>query len=206
MKTKSIVIISIILLYSLSIQAQMKFGIRAGISSTLVKLENFNSLNYKLEYNRGDFGYHAGVISQLKITKLFIQPELLFSVTKADVAFSDFSTGSPKQLGRQNFYSLDLPVIAGVKLGAFKIEIGPEASWIINSKSAMMNDNHIDLNLNTITFGYQAGIGVELESLIIDAKYQGALSDLGTGMNVGNSSVKFTQRMSEIIVSMGYLF
>jgi len=192
------------MVFGLSVQAQMQFGIRAGISSTLCKLGNLNDQSYKLEYNRGDFGYHAGVISKLKISRLFIQPELIFSVSKSDIAFTDL--GNPKQLGRQTFNSLDLPVMVGVKFGPLKIEVGPEASWIINSKSTLLDDNHVTMDLNTIIFGYQAGLGVELGSLVIDAKYEGEFSKLGTGMNVGNSHVAFDQTMSGIVVSLGYLF
>lgn len=206
MKTKTLVIISMIIVFGLPTQAQMKFGIRAGVSSTICKLGNFNDPNYQLEYNRGDFGYHAGLISQLKISRLFIQPELIFSISKSDIAFTVLNSGNPEQLGRQSFYSLDLPVIAGVKLGAFKIELGPEASWIISSKSTVLDQNNVSMNLNPIVFGYQAGLGVELGDLLIDAKYEGEFGKLGTGMKVGISSVSFNQTMSGIVVSMGYLF
>jgi hypothetical protein len=204
MKTKNLLIAAFIMTLSLSARAQMSYGLRVGISSSNIKLENSSSADYKIDYSRGDIGYHFGVIAKLKIVKFFVQPELLFSTAKVDMSYtgSDDST----RLGRQVFNSLDLPIMVGIKLSAFKLEVGPVGTLLLSTKSSLLDEQNVDQDLNNMTIGYQAGIGVELGGLIIDAKYQGNLSKLGTGMDIGNTTVNFDQRMNQWIVSVGYLF
>jgi hypothetical protein len=208
MKTRNLVLVSIIIAFTISVQAEIQFGLRAGISSTTVNIKNFNNPNYKLEYNKGDFGYHFGGIAQYKLSLLFIQPELLYTISKTDVAFTDVNgANNTKQLGRQVFNSIDLPVMVGLKLRVFKFQVGPVVTWMINSKSAMLESNNVSPTLNSFIFGYQAGLGVQLSSLLLDAKYEANLSSLGTGMEIGGTThVKFDQMMSGFKISIGYLF
>lgn len=186
--------------------SQIKFGIRGGINSSNMKIKDFTGDDYKLEYNTGQFGYHFGVMGQVKILSAFIQPELLFTVAKYDVKLTNTAT-SESEAGTQKFNKLDVPVMAGVKLGVFKLQAGPVATVMINSKSDVLDD-HDDFKqkFKTATIGYQAGIGLELSSLLLDLKYEGNLSKFGDGINVGNNSFEFDQRMSQIILSLGFLF
>ncbi len=206
MKTRILLPVVLFLSISLSIEAQFSYGIRVGMSSSNMKLKNFTTQDYQLKYNRGDFGYHFGVIGKVKLLKFFIQPELLFSVAKVDLSYQDLTTFDSIHYGKENFYSLDLPVMAGYKLGPLKLEVGPVATWLFGYKSSLMDSYNLKQNLNTMTVGYQAGLGVELGGLIIDAKYEGNLSKLGTGMKIAGTDVKFDQRLSKLLLSVGYLF
>jgi hypothetical protein len=208
MKTKNLVLLATILFLSLTLNAQVKFGIRAGISSSNIKLKDYKAEGYELEYNKGKYGYHFGVMSRIKIAKLFIQPEVLFSTAKTDILYIDLKDPQKpvRTPGRQNFNKIDIPVMVGFKVAIFKLQVGPVATFILNTKSDLLDEKKVEQNLQGATVGYQAGIGVELSSLLLDAKYEGNLSKLGSSMEKDGTKVNFDQRMSQFIFSIGYLF
>jgi hypothetical protein len=206
MKAKKLILIALITSLAFSVQAKINIGIRAGISSSTVKLKDYNNPDFRLGYKSGDLGYHFGVIGQVKVLKFFVQPELLFSVAKTAVTYKDTGPNATLQYGKQAFYKLDLPIMVGIKLRALKLQVGPVATWQISSKSTLLDKYNINPDLKAATIGYQAGIGLELGSLLLDVKYEGSLSKLGAGMNIGGNQVNFDQRMSAWIGSIGYFF
>jgi hypothetical protein len=187
--------------------AQLKFGIRGGINSAYVKPQEFTNTDYLLEYKSGDVGFHFGGMAQLKIGSLVLQPEILFSTAKTDIKLTDLNGSSAtEEVGKQKFNKLDVPIIAGVKLGPIKLQAGPIATVQLNSKSDLLEENGIKQAYKGATIGYQAGIGLELTSLLIDLKYEGNLSQFGDGMKIGGQTFNFDQRMSQLILSLGFLF
>jgi hypothetical protein len=187
--------------------AQVKFGIRGGINSAYVKPQEFNNSDYLLEYKSGDIGFHFGGMAQIKLGKVFIQPEVLFSTAKTDIKLTDLGGSSTvEEVGKQKFNKLDVPIIAGVKLGPLKLQLGPVATVQLNSKSDLLKDNGIEQAYKGATIGYQAGLGLELSSLLIDVKYEGNLSQFGDGVKIGEQTFNFDQRMNQVILSLGFLF
>jgi hypothetical protein len=206
MKTRLAIFTVILLCMAQFSEAQIKFGIRGGINSARVKLKDFYSQDYKLEYAKGDPGYHFGVMSQIKLLGIFVQPEILFTTAKNDVQITDLVNGSDPDPGKQKFYKLDVPVIVGYKLGPLKLQAGPVGTFMLGSKSPLLDKYNMEQNFKGATFGFQAGVGLELSSLLVDVKYEGNLSRLGDGVNIGGEQFNFDQRMSQWIFSIGYLF
>ena len=103
--------------------AQVRFGIRGGV--------NFSRLNSSTEVNTGNFkitcpnysviGYHVGLISQIELFKLFVQPELLFSSIRNDLDVYDLNSANPGEATsvKQTLNRIDVPVMVGIK---FKIQ------------------------------------------------------------------------------------
>jgi len=204
MKSRLLILIALCLSFSLSGQA-IKFGIRGGINSSQVKVSDFSGSSYELDYAKGSkIGYHFGVITQIKLLGIFLQPELLFTTAKNDIKISDINNN--EFFGHQNFYKIDVPVLAGIKLGPLKLQAGPVATMALGSTSDLLDQYNIHQTFSGATFGYQAGVGLELASLLIDVKYEGNLSKLGDAIEIGNTRYNFDQRMSQWILSIGYLF
>lgn len=208
MKLKHIALIFIALLVFAPGQAQLKFGIRGGIGSSNIKLKEFSSPDYKLDYKSSQVGFHFGVVSQLKLGMFVLQPELLFSTVRTDLSYTDLTTGPDpvEQIGKQSFNKLDLPVIAGVKIGPLKLQAGPIASVVLNSKSDLLKENGVNQAYKGMTIGYQAGLGLELGTLLLDVKYEGSLSKFADGITIGGENFNFDQRINQLILSIGFLF
>ena len=188
--------------------AQLKFGIRGGVNSANFKVKEYKNAEYKLDYaSSTEIGFHFGVMGQLKVVNFVLQPELLFSTAKTEVKFTDLGDNNAVPvIGQQKFNKLDMPVIAGFKFGPLKLQAGPVATVILNSKSDLLEENGIDHAYKGATIGYQVGAGIELTSLLLDVKYEGNLSALGDGVSIGNQDFNFDQRMNQWILSIGFLF
>ena len=206
------IIASIILLFcTLALNAQLSFGIRGGINSGNIKLNNFDGGEYDLAYARGPLGFHVGGIMQIKLLSVFVQPELLFSTTKADVKLtikdvSNLQNPPVVDLGEQRFSKIDIPIMAGVKLGPLKLQAGPVATMKLGTKIKDIDTNELKQEFSGATLGYQAGVGIELANLLLDVKYEGNLSKLGDGVTIAGRNYSFDQRMNQWILSVGFLF
>ncbi len=185
--------------------ADFNYGIRAGVSTVSdVKVQDLTQgTDYILDYAKGDPGFHFGGLAKLQILKFFVQPEVLFSVTRTDLQFHVPGRLTPV-IGKQSFRKLDVPVMAGMKFGPFKVQAGPVATMKINTKMDFEDDYTMQQDYKGATFGYQAGIGLELSSLVLDVKYEGSLSRFGTGATFGDHEVEFDQRISQWVLSLGF--
>lgn len=77
---------------------------------------------------------------------------------------------------------------------------GPIASVNINSKLDEAPDTVSDADFSGATFGYQAGLGIDIGNLSIEGKYEGGLSKLTE--NVG--SYDTDNRMNQWVLSLGF--
>ena len=207
MRFKHIALFIITLLIFTPGQAKVRFGIRGGISSSSIKLKEFDTPDYLLDYKSSQVGFHFGAIAQLELGMFVLQPELLFSTVRTDLSFTDLTVAEPtEKIGKQSFNKLDLPIIAGVKFGPLKLQAGPVASVVLGSKSDLLEENGVNQAYKGMTIGYQAGIGLELSALLLDVKYEGNLSKFGDGITIGGESINFDQRINQLILSLGFLF
>ncbi len=193
-------------------QAQIKFGLRGGVSSSTIKIDETigsqaDEYYYQLKSGDAMIGYHFGAMMRVTLFGFFIQPELLFSSTGGEVMVEDLKT-SITSTKLQTYRKVNIPVMAGFKLGPARLQAGPVASFVLSSEPALKDviDN-VDEDFKSATFGYQAGIGVDLlKFLAIDLKYEGNLSKLGEGINIGNYTANFDTRNPQIILSVGIMF
>ena len=102
--------------------------------------------------------------------------------------------------------NLDIPVMLGLKLGAFRIQGGPVAHMFLNSKSELDDIEGFDLNFDEWTYGYQAGLGLDLGKLMIDVKYEGNFNKLGDQISFDGRDYNFDDRPGKLVASLGITF
>jgi hypothetical protein len=200
---KKLFLYTLITLFSTGIVfSQFKLGARGGLSVNNIKIiQNDNDL-HKISYEKG-MGFHFGLTSQLQISKLFIQPELLFSTSTHDVSVDDIRENGLSEIGKQRFNKFDIPIIAGLKFdNNFKIGAGPVFSRVVSSKSDVLEEDE----RNKATMGYQLVAGFDWRKFNFEARYEGNLSKYGSGVRVGGATYDFDKRTSQLILSMAYYF
>jgi len=189
------------------LHAQLTYGFRGGINSSNVKLDIARIGNYSFDYARSGLGFHAGGILQWKISDFFVQPEVLFTSARADVRLTIHDFVAPDTVnGEQRFNRIDIPLIAGYKLGPVKLQTGPVLIMSLGSNSKLLDDYNIRQEFSPVTVGYQFGLGVELTSLLLDLKYEGNFGYSGNGININGSPYEMQQWTNQIILSLGFLF
>ena len=78
-------------------------------------------------------GFHFGLFGRIKIANFFVQPELLFTSSGGQVKVQDI-TSNTETIKNQTYNKIDIPVLAGLKFGPARIEVGPVASFMLITK------------------------------------------------------------------------
>jgi len=206
-------------------QAQLlKFGLRAGVSSTDLNADDLFITNadafQDLKVKAGDarIGIHGGIFARINVPVLpiYIQPELLFSSVGGEYQVTSVVNNVETQTSVKdvNFSRLDIPVLLGTKFGPLRLNAGPIFTFILNEDNgfaaAVREASQItnaEQDNNGATVGYQAGIGIDLfKKLALDIKYEDNLSTLGNGVTIGGNQYNFDTRNSQVVFSLGYFF
>ncbi len=208
MLKKLAILYIIAVMFSTSAISQIDFGIRGGINFNWPGASDFSQPGYPykltLQNNIGT-GFHFGLISRIKLFKIMIQPEILFTSNNNTIEYQEMTDGEI-HLTSQEFNKLDVPVLALIKIKAFKIEFGPVASVLLKDKSDLFDEIGYRQKYNNVTVGYQAGIGLDISKFSFDLKYEGNLSKFGYGIEIGDDTFNFDTRSNQLILSMGIFF
>ena len=192
--------------------AQIKFGVKGGVNSSTIKMDDFITVTqgieeYSLEgIKSGTVGFHAGLMTRVTFFGVFIQPELYFSSTGGEVEVTEVITHNVS-VKKMEFKKLDIPILVGFKFGPARVNAGPVTSIIIDSKADLIETAGYEEKLKGASFGYQAGVGLDiLNTISLDVRYEGNLSKLGDGVNIGGNDFEFDSRNPQFIFSLGIFF
>ena len=210
---KKLLAFTFTILLALPALAQLDYGIKAGLSSTSITMDDIKSVSsgtheYTIEEIEGmNYGFHGGLFVRLKITKLFIQPELLFSTRTNEYTVTDVLTSNATDV-KQKFSKIDIPVMVGIRLGPARINAGPVGSFLINTPEELIDDTDIEAIYGRMSIGYQAGVGVDIiNKLTVDLRYEGSLKKYQTQIeNAAGTSVNLDDRPNAILLSLGLMF
>lgn len=207
MRVKAIVLIMLAMV-SFNAFSQIKFGLRAGVSSSTIKASDVSTPGYQVStLSNAKVGFHFGLMSQMTIASVYLQPEFLFSSTGGEVEVRNVTTGATR-VTDQRYNKLDIPVMVGKKLGPLRLGLGPVASIILNKPSDVVDPNGTSFasKFNGATFGYQLDLGLDIWKLALDLKYEGNLSKLGNGITIGGQERSFDTRNHQFLLSVGWFF
>ena len=196
--------------------AQLQYGIKAGITSTSIKvndvIKDANNVDaLKVEGQNAAIGFQGGFFGRITIANIFVQPELLFTSASADVKVTNLTLATTDDayqvIKKQQFNKIDIPIMVGMKFGPARIEAGPIASIVVSNKSALADYGSYEEKFNGATWGYQVGVGLDVfNKIILDAKYEGSLSKLGKSVEIGGQTRSLDSRPSQFVLGVGVVF
>lgn len=139
-------------------QKDSGFGIKAGLNYG-GNGDYFETAGDVARNPERNVGYHAGIFGKIKILKLYVRPELIYTRTT-----SDYDQAS------LDLSKLDAPVLLGINLiGPLHIFAGPSFQYILDSEFDGISINEIE---NDFSVGAHFGAGVNLGKLGIDVRYE----------------------------------
>jgi hypothetical protein len=107
---------------------------------------------------------HVGVFARLKLFTFYAQPEILLTISGAQVSKNN-------QVMQLDFTQLSIPAMAGLSFfGVARAQIGPIFSLLLKAKEG---GKDVTEHYSSITVGWQCGLGFDLWKMIIDLKYEG---------------------------------
>jgi Outer membrane protein beta-barrel domain len=206
---KKVILIVLASLFFVQIsEAQLfKYGIKAGIGFSSIKMDDVTGISdgsdvYNLVTGDGVMGYHVGLQTRIKVAMLVIQPELYFNTGGGTL--EQVVDGGATELLNVNFNRIDIPVLVGVKLGPARLNVGPVGSFVLSETSDLTEiEPDFEMFTSVMTWGFQAGIGLDISKISLDARYEGSLSSLGESFSVGGSDFPLDARPSQWIISLG---
>ena len=212
MKKSILIVLSVFL--ALPAFSQVNFGLKAGVSTTNVKMEDVKTLTSgETEYlvnaiKAANYGFHAGAFVRFSMMGFYIQTELIFASRTDEYTISDAETPAEETVKKQQFNRLDLPIMLGAKLGPVRLNAGPSARLLINSPKDLITDPDFKAMYNDLTFGYQAGIGVDIvKRITLDLRYEGSLQKYQTKIeNTAGTDFTLDDRPNAFLLSVGIMF
>lgn len=212
---KKLFAIVMAVLIALPAFSQIKFGIKAGVSTTNLSMATLKTIStgnksYTVDaLTTAKYGFHGGVFMRLTLLGIYLQPELLFSSRTNEYTVTDLSAPTLALTKKQTFNKLDIPVMLGLKLGPIRLNAGPSGSLLINSPKDLITDNNLKSNYSRMTFGYQAGVGLDiLKTLTIDLRYEGSLKKYQNQIEnlTGGTKINLDDRPNAFLFSLGLMF
>ncbi len=210
----ALVIITALLLGTITSTAQVKFGIKGGVSAIDIEpsqlaITNTDALNeFGLSIAEADLGVHFGIFTQFRMGKFFIQPEVLFNSNKVNYQIEDISNNNiATELFSESYQYLDIPVMLGFKFGPLRLNGGPVGHVFINSSSELLDVEGYEQKFNDLTLGYQAGLGLDIgKRLMLDFRYEGNFNNFGDHITFFGQDFQFDDTPGRLIGSIGFKF
>jgi hypothetical protein len=210
MKKLILIVVASMFLVNMADAQLFKIGIKGGIGFSSIKMDDITGIQdgsdaYDLITGDGVMGYHIGLQSRIKVAMIFIQPELYFNAGGGTV--QQVVDGGATEILNVKFNRIDIPVLVGVKLGPARINVGPVGSFVLSETNDLTDlEPNFEMFTSAMTWGYQAGLGLDISKLSIDVRYEGSLSALGESFSVGGVDFPLDARPSQWIISLGFWF
>lgn len=183
-------------------------GFRLGLNNSLdindLKLAIADKQSFSLALNNSNFGYHFAGLVRVKLGPLFLQPELVFNSNTFDVSWREVGK-SVVSVGKQKFQYLEIPVLAGFKLGPLRVNAGPSGHLFLNKTGDLFKINNYDVNFSGLTLGYTAGVGLDIGKFMVDVRYDGNLSNEDGTVNL-IKNFNISNRPPKLLGSVGFRF
>lgn len=209
---KKLIVIAVLITATLNGYSQISFGIKGGLSSADVSaqaIELFNDVDEGINLAVKDYkyGYHFGGFINARLGKLYLQPELVFNSNSVDYTLQKINLGGvTTSVKNENFQYLDIPVLLGLKLGAFRINAGPVGHVFLNNTSDLFEIDSYSQNFDPVTWGWQGGIGLDLWKFNIDLRYEGNFNKYGNHIEIAGQSFNFSDDDNRVLLSLGFTF
>lgn len=206
---KKLIVIPFLLICIYS-TAQVRFGLRLGLSTSQLEAEDFNiiqngSERFTLALKDAQYGVHGGIVIQAEIGNVILQPEVLFNSNSAKFTLNDFQ--NPGEVAREEKYQyLDIPVMLGYRLAFLRLHAGPVGHIFLNSTSNITDVDGFKEDFEGLTLGWQGGLGLDIGPIAVDLRYEGNFNKFGDHISFGGEEYAFSQSPARFIAAVSYMF
>jgi hypothetical protein len=197
---KKLSILCAFALFSLNSQAQIDFGLRAGMNLTDLNFKEFGSSQTWEDISNGDraVGYHFGLFADINLIALELQPELLFTRLNGSIEAVDGTSGL-KTTENIGINRIDIPLLVLLKPGPIRLGGGPVYSVLLGSDSDLFDEG-----LANGSWAGQLVAGVEFWKLSVDLRYEFSWSDAADYFTVSGEEISVNSRPDAWVIALGF--
>ncbi len=191
---KTAVITTVLLVFisfSSSAQKGSSFGFKGGLNYS-ANGDYFEAIGENSKNPDRNIGYHIGVFGKLG-NQLYFRPELVYTATKSEYDNNDF-----------NVKKIDAPLLVGIKvLGPVSVFGGPSLQYILDTEFDGIDIDNVE---DDFSVGLNFGIGLNLNKIGIDLRYERGFSDneasfINNNIGAGVAS-RIDTRPDQLILSL----
>lgn len=196
--------------FSLSLPAQIRPGIKFGLSTPDVDPSDFIVQNdqgvdvYHVFVEKARYGIHGGIFIQIQAGGFFIQPEVLYNSTSVEYRIDSLFSGG--DVFEDSYRTMDFPLMVGLKSGPVRLGGGPVAHLNFDNDTGFDNYDGFSAVFDDLTWGWQAGIGLDFWKLHFDIRYEGNFTKLGDHITFFGREFDFATSNNRLIGSIGFSF
>lgn len=192
-------------------QAQLRFGVKMGLSSTDIKTETINLLDaggaerLKLALGDANYGIHGGLVLQANIGAFVLQPELNFNSNTVQWKVTDVKNpGIVNQIFEERYTYLDIPVLLGFRFGPLRLNAGPQGHVFLNSASDLLEFTEYDQHFKDMEINWLGGAGLDIWRISVDLRYEGSLNKFGDHIRFAGKDYAFSNSPSRWLASVSF--
>ena len=183
-----------------------KIGVKGGVNFTNLYVDDVEDENMKV-------GFNLGLFAKLPVTRGFaIQPEVIYSVKGSKITYDLGILGSNEYRFNLNYVEVPLLAVINVTKG-LNIHAGGYGAYLAQANIKKVqddgpNDQIADLNednFNRFDYGLVGGLGIDVSSVTIGARYNYGLREVGKTDNFGSQALK-NSKNSAISLYIGFGF
>lgn len=199
-KTKIGAALFVAFIFCNSAKAQLiNLGVKAGINLQELEIKEFEGMQTIDELNSGDqkVGFHGGLYVNINLPVFHIRTELLYTYINYEITSTSIS--NEVETFDFEFNRFDVPILAGMRFGPLRLNAGPVMSFTISEPNEAFQKG-----IKDASWGYQAGIGLDIKKLSLDIRYEGAFSKLADSITIDGEDYATDARASQILIGIGY--
>jgi hypothetical protein len=195
-----------LLIFASQVNAQVNFGVRAGLISNDFNFTNLSDQIDDIKSESNEYGYHVGVALRVgKKYLLEIDPSIANYNAEYEINFNTPVLDNLKSVkAKQNQYVLDVPVLIGARFAGFlDVMAGPKFTLELSNKISYDSiKDKIGQDYRSATVGYQVGAGVKISKLMIDVRYNSTFSSITDGITIGDNFYNANVQPRSVIGSL----
>lgn len=159
----------------------IRFGVKAGIQTQSLKMQgmNWNELS-----KSNNFGYQLGVMAQVPLGPVYLQPEIFYSSARfklqGDLLNPDGTMAESDVSAKYSVNTVQLPVLVGIKLLFLRVFAGPSFNLLTDTSNKSGKEGvSFNSSVTKSAVAFQVGAGVEIGKFNIDIRYDGPIQETG---------------------------
>lgn len=180
----------------------VSIGPKVGISRSTITVDG----NSNITTGDSSVGFHAGLFAHFSFLGFFVQPEAIFTSTSGEIRINEPGNTQVQAVQELTYNKVDIPIMLGAKVGTiFRVNAGPSFSILLDKDARSEGTvQEIRQDFNRATVGYQIGVGLDINRLMFDLRYENNLSPLGNEISIAGEDFNTDMRNNLYILSLGY--
>ncbi len=201
-----LLVFSFCLLALTSRSQDINVGAQIGSNASFIQVNEEFTLDgakYSLRNENGNLGFKGGFFLEVRIGKVVVQPEFLFTQTRSTLSFQGPDRRDQAEIRINN---LEIPFMAGYQVlkfmrlyGGFTVSYPITVEQVVNqSIIAPVSPYYLDHS-----FRYSVGVGFDYERLRLDFRYGSDIGSANGSVLINNEFYPYDYRSHKISVQLG---